>query len=281
MLAIDHAGRDQQRSRDDFAAVGQHETLVAAVDRHAGHFERREELGAEPLRLREGAARQLAAADAGRKPEIVFDARAGACLSARCVPIEQQRPQSLRRAVHRGRETGGSRADDDEVVDIAGRRQRLAQALGHLAGLRVAQHGSVFEEQDRKLILARAGGVEQRARVRIARDVEPAIGNEIARQEVLDRVRPRRPLMSDQPQSLRLGQIRGLPRVEEIVDHRKETFLGRIPGLRQIVIEMRVVDRPDRGLDIRVRGQQHAARQAGRSRATCASTSLPSMPGIR
>ena len=90
-----------------------------------------------------------------------------------CVPIEQQRPQSLRRAVHGRRESGRSRADDDEVVELQRSRQRLAQAFGHLPRLRVPQHGSIFEEQDRKVILARAGGVEQRAGVGIARDVEP------------------------------------------------------------------------------------------------------------
>ena len=92
-------GRGQQRPRDELAAVGERETLVAAVDRDAGDFERREELGAEPLRLRQGAARQLAAADAGRKPEIVLDPRAacppvrpGACRSSSSVRSPSDAP---------------------------------------------------------------------------------------------------------------------------------------------------------------------------------------------
>ena len=67
--------------------------------------------------------------------------------------------------------------------------------------------------------------------------------------------------MSDQPQSLRLGQILGLPGVEQIVDHRKEAFLGRIPRLRQVVIEMRLVDGLDGRVDVRIGREQHAPRQ--------------------
>ena len=261
MLAILHAGGGQQRARDDLAAVAQRQALVSAVDRDAGHFERHEHLGAEPLCLRDRAPGQLAAADAGREAEIVLDLRAGARLPARRMPIEQQRPQSLGGAVHRGGEPGRSGAHDHEVVEIARRGQRSAEALGHLARLRVAQRGAVLEEQRRQLAGVDAGGVEQAARVRIALDVEPAIGNEIAGEEVLDGVRARRPLVADQPQSLRLGEVLGLPPVEQIVDHREEAFLGRIPGLREVVIEVGDVDRLDRRVDVRVGGEEHAPRQ--------------------
>ena len=141
MLAIEHAGRGQHGSRHDFAAIAERETLVSRIDRDSGHFERREKLRAEPLRLRQGAARQLAAADAGRKSEIVLDPGAGARLSARRVPVEQQCPQPFRCAVHRRRKAGRTGADDHEVVHIEGGRERSAEALGHLRRLRVAQHG--------------------------------------------------------------------------------------------------------------------------------------------
>ena len=67
--------------------------------------------------------------------------------------------------------------------------------------------------------------------------------------------------MSDQPQSLRLGEILGLPGVEQIVDHREQAFLGRIPRLRQVVIEMRHVDGLDGRVDVRVGREHHATRQ--------------------
>ena len=141
MLAIEHAGGGQHGSRDNLAAVGERETLVSPIDRNLRHFERREKLRAQPLRLRHGAACQFAAADAGRKPEIVLDPRTGARLPARGVPVEQQRPQPFRCAVHRRRKAGRTGADDHQVVHIEGGRERSAEALGHLAGLRVAQHG--------------------------------------------------------------------------------------------------------------------------------------------
>jgi hypothetical protein len=89
MLAIDHAGGRQHGPRDELAAVGEGQALVPGVDRDARHLEGRQELGAEPLRLHQGAPRQLVAADSRRKPEIVFDLRARSCLSTWCVPIEQ------------------------------------------------------------------------------------------------------------------------------------------------------------------------------------------------
>ena len=247
MLAIKHSGGGQHGSRDDLAAIGERQALVPGIDRDSGHFERREELRAQPLRLRQGAACQFAAADAGRKAEIVLDPGTGARLPARRVPVEQQRPQPFRCAVHRGREAGRSGADDHEVVDIEGGRERPAEPLGDLTRLRVAQHRTPSSKNSAgSSSVAHARRIEQRARVRVPRDVEPVIRNEIAGQEVLDRVRSGRPLVSDEPQSFRLGQILGLPGVEEIVDDGEEAFLRRIPGLRQIVIEMRVVDGPAR-----------------------------------
>src|SRR5437773_6610057 len=85
--------------------------------------------------------------------------------------------------------------------------------------------------------------------------------DEIAGEEVFDLVRSRRPLVSDQPQSLRLGEILGLPVVEQIVDYREEAFLGWIPRLREVVIEMRHVDGLDGGVDVRVGREHHASRQ--------------------
>ncbi len=118
------------------------------------------------------------------KPEIVLDPRAAARLPAGRVPIEQQRPQPFRRAVDRRREAGGTGAHNHEVVQIERGRQRSAEALGHLTWLGVAQRGPILEEQRGKLARADPGRVEQALRVRIARDVEPAIGDEIAREKV-------------------------------------------------------------------------------------------------
>ena len=43
--------------------------------------------------------------------------------------------------------------------------------------------------------------------------------------------------------------------------HREQAFLGRIPRLREVVIEMRLVDGLDGRVDVRVGREQHATRQ--------------------
>ncbi len=145
VFAVRHAGRDDHRRRDHVALVRQTNSLVAGLDRQFHHLERREELGAQPLRLRHGSPRQLAAAHAGGEAKVVLDPRARARLAARRLPIEQERPQPFGRAVNRRGEAGRPGADDDQVVEIVGDGQRAAELLGHLPNLRVAEHGAVFE----------------------------------------------------------------------------------------------------------------------------------------
>jgi hypothetical protein len=71
-----------------------------------------------------------------------------------------------------------------------------------------------------------------------------------AREKALDLVRARRPLMSNQPESLRFRKVFGLPRVQQIVDHREQALFGWSPRLREVVIEMREVDGLDGGVDV-------------------------------
>ena len=236
--------------------------LYPSVDRHAGHLERREELGAEPLRLRDGAARQLAAADAGGKPEVVFDARARPRLAARARGGRAGASAALPR-----RRTPRPRVRRGPPRRPRGRRPRRRPTAGgrdaRPPGAAPGRVSTLPSSKNRagSASVGHARRLEQRPRLGVPLDVEPAIRNEIARQEILDRVRSRRPLVSDQAQARRLGQGLGLPRVEEIVDHREEALLRRIPRLRQVVIEMRLVDGPDRRVDVRVRRQQDAPGQ--------------------
>ena len=73
-------------------------------------------------------------------------------------------------------------------------------------------------------------------------------------------VRPGRPLVTNEPQPLCLREILSLPGVEQIVDDREQAFLGRIPRLREVVIEMRLVDGLDGRVDVRVGREHHATR---------------------
>ena len=49
-----------------------------------------------------------------------------------------------------------------------------------------------------------------------------------------------------------------MPVVEQVVEHRVEALLGRIPRLHQVVVEVDVVDRLDRGIGVGVGGEEGA-----------------------
>ena len=97
-------------------------------------------LGAEFLRLDEGAAGQRLPGNAGRKAQIVFDARAGAGLAAERARIEHRHRQPFGGGIDRGRETGGTAADHRHVVELLDapgwRSCRAASASRVSAGLR-------------------------------------------------------------------------------------------------------------------------------------------------
>ena len=138
------------------------------------------------------------------KAEIVLDSGAGACLSARRLPIEHERAQPFGRTVDRGCQPCRSGADDHEVVQVARRRQRAPEALGDVArsGLRSTVPSS--KNSAGSSIVLDAGRFN-RVRVGIARHVQPSVRNQIAGEKILDLVRARRPLMPDQPQAVGLG----------------------------------------------------------------------------
>ena len=85
---------------------------------HPGNRPRDQQLGAEAKRLLAGAGAQLVAAEAAGKAEVVLDPGGGACLAAARRALDQQCPESLGRAVDRGRQAGGTAADDHHVVGV-------------------------------------------------------------------------------------------------------------------------------------------------------------------
>ncbi len=203
VLAIRHAGGGEQSTRDNLAAVTERKGFVAAVDGDACDLKRGKELGTKPLRLSNSAARKLAAANAGWKSQIVFNAGARSGLSAGSVSVEQERAQTFRRAIDSSGKSGGTGADDREIVDVEGRDKRLAETLGNIARGGIAQDGrAIIKEQRGKLVVADSGCVKQHAGIGVARDIEPAIRNEIAGEVILDGVRLRRPLEADEAKAL-------------------------------------------------------------------------------
>ena len=141
--ALDRELPPRDAAREDDRPPAQH---VAAVEVHlprvrvdARDRARDEDLGAEPPRLLQRAARELVARHARGEAEVVLDPRRRPGLAARRLALDDDRPQSLGRAVHRGGEARRAGADDHRVV--LGRlrarcRGRAARRPGEAAAAR-------------------------------------------------------------------------------------------------------------------------------------------------
>ena len=102
----DAAGEDDRPRAQDVAAVEVHLARRGVDPRDRA---RDEDLGAEPPRLLQRAARELVARDAGREAEVVLDPRRGAGLAAGRLALDDDRAQPLGRAVDGRREPGRAR----------------------------------------------------------------------------------------------------------------------------------------------------------------------------
>ena len=66
--------------------------------------------------------------------------------------------------------------------------------------------------------------------------------------------------MPDHPHAAGLKRRAGLPGGEQVLDHREQLLLGRVPRLQQVVVERDLVDGLNRSLRVGVRGQQNPLR---------------------
>ena len=154
-----------------------------------------------------------------------------ACPPGECV--EQQCAHSLRRAVHRGAKTRRPGADDDEIVNLVRRRQRPPQPLRNLPRFRVLERGTVVEEERRQLVGCDSCGFDERGGFRVSREIDPAIRNQVPDQERFDRVRPGRPLVSDETDAFFSRFVFRAPVVEEFVDDGNRRSSGGSHGFER------------------------------------------------
>src|SRR4051812_23737559 len=186
-LAILRASREDDRARPDGAADLQLETIRAEI---ADEFRRRPgdaHLGAELLRLREGASRQLLTGDAGGEAEIVFDLRAGPRLAAGGVRLQDEDVETFGRAVHGGGKARGAGADDHQVANRATVESGVQpQALGDLLVGRALQHPIVAADDDRYVEGPEPEAIEQPLHVRVLLDVEVRVRLSVAGEELAD-----------------------------------------------------------------------------------------------
>ncbi len=144
----DPAGEDDRPRPQDVAAVEVHLVRRRIDPRDAT---RDQDLGAEPARLLERAARQLVARHARGEAEVVLDARRRPRLPARRLPLDHERPEPFRRAVHGGRETRRAGADDDRVVLRGERLGGDLEELCHAAQGR-PHHRLAVHDPERRVV---------------------------------------------------------------------------------------------------------------------------------
>src|SRR5258708_3551321 len=107
-----HAHGEKQRVAGDFAAVGHFDDAVGTFDADAGSLLRRENFDAESSGLHDGAACEVASAEARGKAEIIFDSRAETRLASGGFALDHDRAKAFGCAVNGSRETGRTSADD-------------------------------------------------------------------------------------------------------------------------------------------------------------------------
>jgi hypothetical protein len=196
---------------------------------------------------------------AGREAEVVLDAAARAGLAPRSLPLDEDRAQPLGAAVDGGREAGRPRTHDGEVVEGRARAGLEAHVFGHLR-----ERGG----QERRPVRHHDHG-EARGRVEAARDVpallrgfhvEELVGDLVACQELFYVVGAGGPAVAHDLETGIAGPEPGLPVLEQVVEHRVEALLGRIPGLEQVVVHLGAVDGGDRRVRFSVGREQHPLR---------------------
>ncbi len=200
-LAVLDAGSEKDAMAGDLTAVGKLDKAVLAVDAHAGGA-LGDKLGAEARGLGVGAAAKVSAGDAGRKAEVVLDAGAGAGLPAGSFRLDDNGAEAFTGAIDGGGEAGRTGADDDDVVEILGGLNAEADA-GRRASRDRGRQGQRRRRRGRREVSAGSSltVLEERERFRAGGDIEPAVRNVVAREEVAQAVIVERPAMADDAQA--------------------------------------------------------------------------------
>ncbi len=159
---------------------------MSAVLTPQSHRRRRHrQARAELLRLDAGPLGQLAARNAGREAEVVFDSGRCPGLATGGDRLDPQHVQSFRGGIERGREPGGPRTHDDDVAQ--GRRPaRRAESnrASELGIARVAQDLTAARDHDRRLVWLNGKAAEQGLRLVVLLEVDPLMGQAVAGQEL-------------------------------------------------------------------------------------------------
>src|SRR5581483_3765214 len=188
--AVADAGGNQHGARPQLRPVHERDDAHAVVDPEPRHGARHGDARAEPLRLDERVARQLRARDAGRKSEVVFDARARARLTAGRDRLEHDDVETLRRAVQRRGEACRTAADDDQVVRLLRiERDVQAGAASEIFDGWIAQEAPFAADHHRRRRRRNVEVAQDPFGLRVGLEVDPGEGDGIPRGEVAQTMR--------------------------------------------------------------------------------------------
>lgn len=255
-----HTCAEHQGMTSNLATALQLEALVGPVDGQRLGARGREDFNTKALGLRDRTAGEIRAGESGREAEVVLDQTARAGLPARGVALDQHGAQAFRRAVDRGRKTGGPGADDGEVIELRAGLGLHADLSGQRGGFRAQQLFAARQQHQRQLFASDVVGLHQLAGFVGFGDVEKVVRHLVAGEEVLHVMGVRRPAMPHNADAAIARAILRAPVGQQVVEHRVEALLRRIPGFQQVVVDLRFVDAGDRGAGFSVGGQQRAPR---------------------
>jgi hypothetical protein len=153
--------------------------------------------------------------------------------------------------------------------------------LGQLLQRRPAQDlpGRQQHDGQRAGVVRQPGHLEQVPALGAA-DVQVAERHLVAGQELLGRLRLRRPLVPEHGDAGERRPAARPPLGEQLVQRRVEPLLRRVPRLEQVAVEVDVVDGPDGRVGVGVRVSSTRLAPGARSIA-CSRKSIPVIPGIR
>src|SRR5229473_3581515 len=249
----------QQRVTGNLRAVREFEVAVRAIDANAHGFLGREDLHIKAPCLRHRTTRQIAAAQSRRESQIVFNARAEACLAAGRFALHNHRAQSFRCSINGSGKTRGATADDCEIVKIGLRLGVQTELAGHRRKRRLGEAFAIGEKNQRQSLCFRAQGIEEPAHLGIRGcnlDVDPLVRHLIAAEKIAQFVGPGRPTRAQHANAFVQRTKLSGPVMQQIIERREQFLLWRVPRLHQVVVHARFVNGVDGRIPIGVRKEE-------------------------
>ena len=141
---------------------------------------RRGGAGAELAGLRDRPGRELGATDPGREAEVVLDPARRARLAAECAALDDERVESLGRAVDRCTEPCGTAPDDHEVDLLAwSELEPDPERPRHLTRRRIAELRPAWKPHERQLVVPEPFDQGDRRHVVSVARVQPRRGQPV------------------------------------------------------------------------------------------------------